>query len=95
MCNQKGGVAYGTTKAAIKRFTIGLAKEVKEYNIAVNALCPSYTDTEGFTMLNPDTRRSSLQSPEMWGKYAVCLACQDTAGLTGNCFTAEELEKLC
>ena len=37
-------VAYGTTKAAIERFTIGLAKEVKEYNIAVNALCPSHTD---------------------------------------------------
>ena len=89
-----GGVAYGTTKAAIERFTKGLAKEVKEYNIAVNALCPSYTDTEGLRMLNPNTKRSSFQSPEMWGEYAVFLACQDATGLTGNCFTAEELEKL-
>ena len=89
-----GGIAYGTTKAAIERFTIGLAREIKEYNIAVNAMCPSYTDTEGFRMLNPDTKRYSLQSPGMWGKYAVLLACQDATGLTGNCFTAEEIDKL-
>ena len=90
-----GGVTYGMTKAAIERFTTGLAQEVGEYNIAVNALCPGYTDTEGLRMLGSNAGRSSLQSPELWGKYAVFLACQDATSLTGKCLTAEELEKLC
>ena len=90
-----GGVTYGMTKAAIERFTTGLAQEVGEYNIAVNALCPGYTDTEGLRMLGSDAGRPSLQSPEIWGKYAVFLACQDATSLTGKCLTAEELEKLC
>ena len=91
----RGGVPYGMTKAAIERFTMGLAREVKEYNIAVNALCPSYTDTEGLRMLRLNADCSSLQSPEIWGKYTVFLAYQNANSLTGKCLTAEELEELC
>ncbi|MFC1916715.1 SDR family NAD(P)-dependent oxidoreductase [Chloroflexota bacterium] len=89
-----GQVPYGVTKAAIERFTIGLAQEVSEYNIAVNVLCPSYTDTEGLRIANPAYDPSSLQKVEMWGSYALFLACQDASSLTGQCLTAEELEKI-
>lgn len=89
-----GGVAYGVTKAAIERFTYGLAEEVREYNIAVNALCPSYTDTEGIRVWAGDADRSGWQKPEMWGRYAVFLAAQDAQSLTGRVLTAEELEAL-
>jgi len=91
----EGGVPYGVTKAAIERFTSGLAEEVKGYNIAVNALCPSYTDTEGtrFWALSGD--RSHWQKPELWGRHAAFLACQDASTLTGRSFTAEELEREC
>jgi citronellol/citronellal dehydrogenase len=89
-----GGVAYGVTKAAIERFTYGLAEEVKEYNIAVNAMCPGYTDTEGLRFLTPGVDRSGLQKPEMWGRYAVFLAAQDAGSLTGRALVAAELEEL-
>ena len=89
-----GGVAYGVTKAAIERFTYGLAEEVKEYNIAVNALCPGYTDTEGLRSLTPGADRSQWQKPEMWGRYAVFLASQDAQSLTGRALFAEDLEEL-
>lgn len=91
----EGGVPYGVTKAAIERFTSGLAREVREYNIAVNALCPSYTDTEGIRRWSFDVDRSLWQKPELWGRYAVFLACQDASTLTGRSLTAEELEELC
>ena len=89
-----GSVAYGVTKAAIERFTYGLAEEVKEYNIAVNALCPGYTDTEGLRFLAPGADWSKWQKPEMWGRYAVFLASQDAQSLTGRALFAEELEEL-
>jgi len=89
-----GGIPYGATKAAIERFTVGLAQEVREYNIAVNALCPDYTDTEGLRKLSPDMDYSSLQRVETWGRYAVFIAYQDTNSLTGRCLTAEELEDI-
>src|SRR6185503_3651974 len=36
-----GGTMYGATKAALERFTQGLAQEVATHNIAVSALSPS------------------------------------------------------
>lgn len=89
-----GNVAYGVTKAAIERFTLGLAEEVRGYNIAVNALCPSYTDTEGLRLWAGDADGSGWQRPEMWGKYAVFLAGQDARSLTGRALYAEDFEKL-
>ena len=38
---QSGTVAYGTTKAALERFTQGLAMEVYRYGISVTCLSPS------------------------------------------------------
>ena len=87
-------VAYGVSKAAIERFTYGLAQEVKEYNIAVNALCPSVTDTEGVALWMPSKDKSGWQKPEMWGKYAVFLATKDARSLTGRVLSAEELAEL-
>ncbi len=36
-----GNLAYGVSKAAIERFTIGLAEEVKHHGIAVNCIMPA------------------------------------------------------
>ena len=89
-----GNVAYGVTKAAIERFTRGLAEEFRDYNIAVNALCPGYTDTEGLRLWAGDAGRSGWQKPEMWGRYAVFVASQDARSLTGRALYAEDLEQL-
>jgi citronellol/citronellal dehydrogenase len=77
-------IAYGATKAAIERFTLGLAEEVKEYNIAVNALCPDFTVTEAVKVYRPDADTSGWQLPEMWGKYAALVAAQEAKSLTGR-----------
>ena len=75
---------YGTSKAAIERFTLGLAREMTKHNIAVNALCPDFTVTEAVTTLLPNMDRDGWQQPEMWGKYAALVAGQDAQSLTGR-----------
>ena len=84
-------IAYGCSKAAIERFTLGLAKELWQHNIAVNALVPSHTVTEGWMFLNPQVDTSSWQSVSMWGKYAALVAAEDAKTLTGQLLTEEEL----
>ena len=87
------GLAYDVSKAGINRLTWGLAEELKEYNIAVNALMPSNTLTEGWTVLNPDANKSEWQTPELWGKIATFVATRDPATFTGKILSAEDAEK--
>ena len=77
-------IVYGASKAAIERFTLGLAREVKKHNIAVNALCPDFTVTEAVKVNLPGVDTSSWQSPEMWAKYTVLIATKDAQSLTGR-----------
>lgn len=86
------GLAYDVSKAGINRFTWGLAGELKEYNIAVNALMPSNTTTEGWAFLNPDVDKSDWQTPELWGKIVVFVATRDPAKFTGKIMIAEDVE---
>jgi citronellol/citronellal dehydrogenase len=90
----KYSLAYGVTKAAIERFTLGLAEEVKEYNIAVNALSPDFTVTEAVKIFRPDADTSGWQLPEMWGKYAVLVAGQEAKSLTGRILDEAGLKKI-
>ena len=41
MPGDRGLVPYGTTKAALERFTQGLAQEVYQYGISVTCFAPS------------------------------------------------------
>jgi citronellol/citronellal dehydrogenase len=87
------GLAYDVSKTAINRFTTGLAVELKEYHIAVNALMPDNTETEGWSYLNPTEDRSGWQKPEMWGGYSVFVVTQDPTAFTGKILPLEELKK--
>jgi citronellol/citronellal dehydrogenase len=89
------GLAYDVTKAALNRFTVGLAEELREHHIAVNALMPDNTETEGWSYLNPDIDRSSWQRPDVWGRYAVFVAAQDPQFFTGRLLGEEELKREC
>jgi len=78
------GVAYAATKAAIDRFTWGLAEEVGKYNIAVNALKPRRPVlTETNKLANPNADWSQWDPPERMVKAAIFLAAQDAGGVTG------------
>lgn len=90
----KYNIAYGVTKAAIERFTLGLAEEVRQYNIAVNALCPDFTVTEAVRTYRPDADTSGWQLPGMWGKYAVLVAAQEADTLTGRILDEPALREI-
>ena len=90
----KFSIPYGTTKAAIERYTLGLAKEMKKFNIAVNALRPDFTVTEAVETFLQDVDTSDWQQPEMWGKYTALVAAQHAETLTGRILDVEALRKI-
>ena len=83
-------IAYSMTKAALNVLTVGLAKEMAQHNITVNAFEPLGTATEGMLALHPEAPTIAMQSPQMWGKYAVLVACSK---LNGKLLTEEMLRK--
>jgi citronellol/citronellal dehydrogenase len=87
------GLAYDVSKAALNRFTAGLAFELKEHHIAVNALMPDNTETEGWSYLNPNIDRTSWQRPEIWGRYTVFVATRDPDVFTGKLLSEKDLKK--
>ena len=87
-----GWVAYGVSKAAIERFSIGLAEEVKQHNIAVNCLLPAAeVETPGFSYVMKDIDKSHWASPEVMAKATVYLATLDARTFTGQVVTDVEL----
>jgi len=86
------GISYGVSKAALERFTFGLAAELGQYNIAVNALKPlRVVGTEGMhVQAKEDTDKSEWQSPDLMVKACTFLAAQDASGVTGTVATDDE-----
>ncbi len=87
-------IAYGVTKAGLDRFTVGLAAEVKEHNIAVNALEPTMLRTEKLEARNPaDYDWSGFSPPETIGPPMVFLAQQDASGFSGQVVGRQEFRR--
>lgn len=86
------GISYGVSKAALERLTWGLAAELGQYNIAVNAIKPlKVIGTEGIlAQVKPDTNKSDWQSPELMVKACTFLAAQDASGVTGTVASDDE-----
>ena len=83
-------IIYAMTKAALNVLTVCLAQEMAEHNITVNAFLPSWTATEAVLSLPSKPDPSTMQLPQMWGKYAVLVA---RSKLSGNLFTEERLRQ--
>ncbi len=80
-------VAYGATKAAVERFTTGLAREMRKSNISITAMRPFFAKTEvvaGF--MDGRTDMSDWEEPEMWGVYCAKMAEADPTVTTGKIF---------
>ncbi|MEI6128113.1 MAG: SDR family oxidoreductase [Pseudomonadota bacterium] len=88
------GLAYDVSKAAMNRFTAGLAEELRPYGIAVNALMPDNTESDGWAYLNPHADRSCWDRPETWGLYAGRVAALDPSAFTGHLLLKHDLEAL-
>ncbi len=96
--------AYGTSKAAVIRFTETLALEMRPHNISVNALGPGQIDT---ALLDPMASDDSLIEPVMGAMVrrtksgegasleeaaalAVWLASSESDGLSGRLISATQ-----
>lgn len=84
--HRKGGaILYGMTKAALNRFTTGLAAEVQADGIAVNSLAPvAAVKTPGLEALGIATDRVPVESVEAMAEAALALCTGDAAVLTGR-----------
>ena len=80
-----GGVLYSASKAAVHMFSLVLADEVREHNIAVNILSPGTLRSEGSSAI-PWAQHDWHQrvDPEVVGPCAVFLALQDAGSFTGQ-----------
>jgi len=83
----RGGTVYGMCKAALERFTTGLAAEVREHGIAVNVLSPSgLVPTPGVVHhgLNRNVPDELIEPVEVMVEAAKVLCTGDPATLTGQ-----------
>jgi citronellol/citronellal dehydrogenase len=89
----RGGTVYGMCKAALERFSSGLAAELYTDNIAVNALSPSkVVPTPGtiFHHLTTDDDPDS-EPPSVMAEAALLLCSAEPKALTGRIARSQEL----
>ncbi len=105
MVADSGEVAYATTKAALIGFTKGLAMEVVEDNITVNAIMPGYIMTPMVEGIAKDTNEANPESVvkgiadgipmkrlgtiEELGHLALFLASDESTYITGQGFVID------
>jgi NAD(P)-dependent dehydrogenase (short-subunit alcohol dehydrogenase family) len=82
--------AYSVSKFALEGFTQILAEELKDNGIRVNSLNPGPTRTEMRAAAYPDEDPLTLQRPEEIMKAFVYLASDESRGITGKSFDAQE-----
>lgn len=84
----RGSTVYGMCKAAMERFTTGLAAELYHDGIAVNALSPSrIVATPGTIfhgLVRPDDPGQASEPPEVMAEAALALCSGDPGKLTGR-----------
>jgi citronellol/citronellal dehydrogenase len=82
----RGGTVYGMCKAALERFTTGLASEVYADGIAVNVVSPGLVATPGVAVhgLITEATRDRVQPVEYIAEAVFQLASGDPKELTGR-----------
>jgi citronellol/citronellal dehydrogenase len=87
----RGGTVYGMCKAALERFTTGLASEVFEDGVAVNVVSPGLVETPGVAVhgLINDTNRDRVQPIKVIAEAVHQLAKADPMTMTGRIAYAE------
>ncbi len=93
----RGGTVYGMCKAALERFTTGLASEVAEAGIAVNVVSPGLVDTPGVAVHGLITERATRAPGSSRSRFIAeavyRLASGDPKTLTGRIAYAEPFLK--
>jgi NAD(P)-dependent dehydrogenase (short-subunit alcohol dehydrogenase family) len=89
-----GGVLYGVTKAALERFTQGLAEEVYEHGVSVTCVSPSLAvPTPGtiFHGLVTNADDPHAEPPSMIAQAALLLASEPLDRVTGRVAYSQQL----
>ncbi len=89
----RGGTVYGMCKAAIERFSTGLAAELYPDNIAVNALSPTLVVPTPGTLFHHLTTEDdpNNEPPSVMAEAALMLCHRDPRSLTGKIAYSQEL----
>ena len=95
MAGGRGGTVYGMCKAALERFTTGLASEVYDDGVAVNVVSPGLVDTPGVAVhgLINERTKDRVQPIEYIAEAVYQLASGDPKTRTGRIDYAEPLLK--
>ena len=91
-----GGTCYGAEKAALERFTQGLAQEVYQFGISVTCVSPSQVvPTPGTVFHNLVTGMDDPRGehPELMAKSALLLASEPIDKVTGRVTYSQEILK--
>ena len=91
---ERGGTLYGAEKAALERFTQGLAEEVYKYDISVTCVSPSQVVPTPGTVYHKlvsgmDDPRG--EPPEMMAKAALLLASEPLDKVTGRVTYSQQI----
>jgi len=90
---RRGGTVYGMCKAALERFSTGLAAELYDDNIAVNALSPTRVVPTPGTIFHHLTTEDDPNSepPTVMAEAALRLCSAEPKALTGRIAYSQEL----
>jgi citronellol/citronellal dehydrogenase len=92
----RGGTCYGAEKAALERFTQGLAAEVYEYGISVTCVSPSQiVPTPGtvYHRLVKSIDDPRGEPPDLMAKAALLLATEPLDRVTGRVTYSQQILK--
>ena len=89
----RGGTVYGMCKAALERFSTGLAAELYTDNIAVNALSPNRVVPTPGTLFHHLTTQDSpdAEPPAVMAEAALLLCSAEPRTLTGRVAYSQDL----
>tara|TARA_Y100000588_G_C14247136_1_gene921900 strand:- start:152 stop:967 length:816 start_codon:yes stop_codon:yes gene_type:complete len=89
----RGGTVYGMGKAALERFTTGLASEVYADNVSVNVISPGLVATPGvvYHKLINDSNRDRVTPVEDMAEACLRLSYSSAEELSGRITYADEM----
>jgi citronellol/citronellal dehydrogenase len=90
---RRGGTVYGMCKAALERFSTGLAAELYDDNITVNALSPSKVVPTAGTIFHHLTTEDdpNAEPPAVMAEAALILCSAEPKTLTGRVTYSQQL----
>src|SRR5689334_14305056 len=84
-------LVYGMTKAALDRFSTGIAREMMAANIASVSIWPGFTRTERFELQPPPGMDLAQAEPPEGCARAVVKVCRDPMAYNGRVLTWQQL----